>query len=71
MVEEQKTLKRSASFAGKLANMSIGKRSKSKRDRKTGLMRSVSFHHNEREEVTFEECDDRADSSEDNACEDE
>jgi hypothetical protein len=72
LVEEQKTLKRSASFAGKLANMSIGKvRGKSKRDLKKGLTRSVSFHHNEREEVTFEDCDDRADSSEDTTCEDE
>ena len=38
LVEEQKTLKRSSSFAGKLANLSIGKsRSNSKRDAKKGL----------------------------------
>ena len=56
LVEEQKTLKRSSSFAGKLANLSIGKaRSRSKKDGKKGLVRSVSFSHIEREEVTFEE----------------
>ena len=71
LVEEQKTLKRSSSFAGKLANLSIGKsRSNSKRDAKKGLARSVSFHHIEREEMIFQNFGDQnaeidASSSED------
>jgi hypothetical protein len=52
VVEERKTLKRTNSFSGKLANLSIGKKRGERK--KTGLARSVSFSSLEREELTFD-----------------
>jgi len=52
VVEERKTLKRSNSFTGKLAGLSIGKRSPLLK--KKGLTRSVSFTALVFEEVQFE-----------------
>lgn len=51
-MEERKTLKRTNSFSGKLANLSIGKKRGERK--KTGLARSVSFSSLEREELTFD-----------------
>jgi hypothetical protein len=64
IVEERKTMKRSNSFSGKLANLSIGnstgkktsKISADSPDTKCRLSRSVSFSTFEREEHTFDSC---------------
>ena len=62
IVEERKTMKRSNSLSGKLANLSIGKTLKrtNSPDRKCRLSptRSVSFRTCEREEHTFDSCSD-------------
>ena len=59
MVEERKTLRRSNSISGKLANLSIGKqrspRLRQKQKEKKGLTRSVSFSDMEKEVFTFED----------------
>jgi len=60
IVEERKTMKRSNSISGKLANLSIGKTMKrtNSPDTKSRLFpaRCVSFSTFEREEHTFDSC---------------
>jgi hypothetical protein len=62
VVEERKTMKRSNSLSGKLANLRIGKTMKrtNSPDRKCrpSPTRSVSFRTCEREEHTFDSCSD-------------
>jgi hypothetical protein len=60
VAEERKTMKRSNSLSGKLANLSISKKhsprlQKKSKDGKKGLTRTVSFSSSERQELEFDD----------------